>query len=590
MLALTGPDRPAARTRRRRIWAARALLLPIGPVAFGSVCAAHALAAQIDPTGRSGEPPPLLREEPRPTPPPVLILPPLPPPLLREPETIPRVRVLVREIRVEGSTVFSPEELAKVTAPYLDRELTAEDLEALRRALTLLYVNNGYVNSGAILPDQTVTDGVVTYQIIEGTLADIQVQGNRWFRAGYFRGRLALGAGPPLNINALQEQLQLLLEDSRIGRLNADLKPGLRPGEGILDVRVEERLPFKVWLEFNNYQSPSVGAERGLITAEHQNFTGNGDILTLTYGRSAGLDPLLDFKYVLPFTARDTTLILQYRKNTFAVIEAPFELLDIETKSDIYTVTLRQPLYSSLSTQFALEVTGEHLSEKTFLLGEPFTLSPGANNGKSVVSALRFAQEWVYRTSSQVVAARSRFSVGVDELGATINNDGRPSGKFFAWLGQFQWVRRLGFLDTKLLFRTDLQIANDPLLVLEQFAVWGRYTVRGYRENTLVRDSALIVSAEARVPIVRNAPWADYLELAPFVDYGKAWNARLPTLGPPDIWSAGIGLRWAATVAWAVPLRPQLEVYWGYPFRNIKTSGGDLQDHGLHLQFILGFF
>ena len=31
------------------------------------------------------------------------------------------------------------------------------------------------------------------------------------------------------------------LEDSRIQRLNAELKPGLRPGEGILDVRVEER-------------------------------------------------------------------------------------------------------------------------------------------------------------------------------------------------------------------------------------------------------------------------------------------------------------------------------------------------------------
>jgi len=133
-------------------------------------------------------------------------------------------------------------------------------------------------------------------------------------------------------------------------------------------------------------------------------------------------------------------------------------------------------------------------------------------------------------------------------------------------------------------------MTNDPLMVLEQFAVGGRYTVRGYRENTLVRDSALVVSLEARVPLLRNVRWADTLELAPFVDYGKPWNARPPNRDPQDIWSAGIGLRWAATLPWPVPLRPQLEVYWGYPFRNIKTQGGNLQDRGLHLQFVIGAF
>ena len=109
----------------------------------------------VDPTGRSGEPPTLPKQFETPTPPPGTLLPPAPIP----PETapFPSLRVFVREIRVIGSTIFSAEELAKVTDPYVNREVTSEDLEALRVALTLLYVNNGYVNSGAILPDQTVT-------------------------------------------------------------------------------------------------------------------------------------------------------------------------------------------------------------------------------------------------------------------------------------------------------------------------------------------------------------------------------------------------------------------------------------------------
>src|SRR5688572_32644258 len=112
----------------------------------------------VDPTGRAGEAPPLQKEIQPELPRRGTLLP--PPPLAPKFEPIPGLRVFVRDIRVTGSSVFTAEDLAKVTAPYLNRELTSEDLEALRVALTLLYVNNGYVNSGAILPDQTVTENV----------------------------------------------------------------------------------------------------------------------------------------------------------------------------------------------------------------------------------------------------------------------------------------------------------------------------------------------------------------------------------------------------------------------------------------------
>src|SRR5262249_56893122 len=84
----------------------------------------------IDPTGRSGEPPTLPKQFEAPTPPPGTLLPPAPIP--PETQPFPTLRVFVREIKVVGSTVFSDEELAKVTAPYVNRELSSEDLEALQ--------------------------------------------------------------------------------------------------------------------------------------------------------------------------------------------------------------------------------------------------------------------------------------------------------------------------------------------------------------------------------------------------------------------------------------------------------------------------
>ena len=147
----------------------------------------------FDPTGRSGEPPgPLKREFQRPIPPPSPVLPPLPPLTPEEPEKAPlgQVKVFVRDIQVTGNTVFSDAELAEVTAPFKNRTLTTEDLERLRLALTLHYVNKGYLTSGAIIPDQDVKDGVIQVQVIEGKLTRINVEGNEWFRSGYLRDRL----------------------------------------------------------------------------------------------------------------------------------------------------------------------------------------------------------------------------------------------------------------------------------------------------------------------------------------------------------------------------------------------------------------
>jgi hemolysin activation/secretion protein len=118
----------------------------------------------------------------------------------------------------------------------------------------------------------------------------------------------------------------------------------------VLDVQVEDRQPFRLLLDFNNYQAPSVGAENGIVTVEDVNLTGWGDVLTLRYGRSEGLNPLLDFRYALPVTKWDTTLSFQYRKNAFTVIDEQFADLDIDETSEIYTLGLRQPVYRTRNT------------------------------------------------------------------------------------------------------------------------------------------------------------------------------------------------------------------------------------------------
>jgi hemolysin activation/secretion protein len=556
----------------------------LGPFSLPRV-EAQIIPPRLDPTGRSAEPPPLEQEpppKPPSTPPRVLPVPPIPD---LPKERLPLIRVMVRDIRVQGSTVFSPEELDQVVTPFENRVLTTEDLQEIRQALTLLYVNKGYVNSGAVLPDQEVNQGIILFQIIEGELTGIDIEGTQHFLPYYLESRLQLSAGPPLNINQLRERLQLLLQDSRLTRVNAELKPGLQPGDGVLHLRVEEASPYRAWLEFNNFQSPTVGAETGIATVNHQNLLGLGDIFQLSYAYSDGIDPRIVTFYDLPLTPFDTRLIVNYRYNDFSVTESDFKPLDIEIKSNIFSLTLRQPFYHTPTTEFALALTGERLQNKTFSSGEGTNLfSPGAkSNGESVVSALRFSQEWVQRQPSHVLALSSRLSVGIDVLGATNNDDPLPDTQFFSWLGQAQWAQRFDPLGIQLISRILLQVSTDRLFPLEQVSVGGRFSVRGYRENTLVRDNAFLFSVEPRIPVFPEFFGSNlFMQFAPFIDVGRAWNSEVKTPDPDTLASIGLGLRAS------IFQRAQLNFYWGVPLNNVSYFGDyNIQDDGIHIQFVV---
>jgi hemolysin activation/secretion protein len=107
------------------------------------------------------------------------VLPPPPTARTQAPRLSDAARIHVQAFRFEGNRAFSTHELEAVTAPFTQRELTSEDLEEVRRAVTLQYIQNGYVNSGAVIPDQDPLDGVILIRVVEGELTDLQLHGNR---------------------------------------------------------------------------------------------------------------------------------------------------------------------------------------------------------------------------------------------------------------------------------------------------------------------------------------------------------------------------------------------------------------------------
>lgn len=578
-----GPAAGRAQQVRHRVVIGAAMLLLLCMMA--PPVHSQILPAQPNPLGPLPPKPPQLPLAPPPVQPPALEVP-SPPPTVPD-QAVTGTKIVVKEVQLVGNTAFTSQQLAEITSPYTNRELTAEDLEALRLALTYYYINHGYLTSGAVIPEQDVADGVLTMQIVEGKLTEVNIDNAKWFRPSYFRNRINLAAGPPLNVSELQERLQLLQADPRIERLNGELLPGLARGESTLNVKVKEANPFKAWLEFNNYQSPNVGAEQGFVTLAHRNLLGFGDTLSVQYGRSAGINPILNFRYEVPVNAHDTTVAFQYRRFDFAVTEDPFEALDIKNKAEIFGFSVRHPVYRRIDREFAVSFTGEHERNESFLAGEPIELIAGSPGGKFRVTALRFGQEYAQRSAEQVFSALSRFSVGVGALGATANGDTNlPDARFFSWLGQAQVIRQLPWRRTQLVGRGLVQLSNDHLFPLEQMAVGGRYSVRGYREFTLIRDNAAMGSIEARVPVYTTQAGVDSVFLAPFFDIGHGWQTTVatPDSPPKTLASVGIGAIWNF---WR---GSRFEIYWGKQLKKFDTDRGNLQDHGVHLQLVVEAF
>src|SRR5207302_7666660 len=107
-----------------------------------------------------------------------------------------RPSVFIRAFRFRGNTKFTAAQLAAVLKPYTGRQLTSEDLEDARRALTRAYVDRGYINSGAVLPDQDVADGVILFELVEGRLDQIRLKGNTRLRGYYITSRVRAATQP----------------------------------------------------------------------------------------------------------------------------------------------------------------------------------------------------------------------------------------------------------------------------------------------------------------------------------------------------------------------------------------------------------
>lgn len=307
----------------------------------------------------------------------------LPPLERRSEEALSRLlQVYVTSVEVRGVTAISPEEIAAVTSSYEGRNVTNAELQELRLALSNLYLENNYVSSGVLLPDQSVENGIIYYQAVEGVLSRIEVTGDPVISKGYIQSRMRRQIQEPVSIDNIQYALQYLQNDPNISRLDAKLAPGDSPGQSVLLVEVDEPTRFEFGTGFSNHRATSTGEEEGTVYLRTRNLTTFGEVMTFSTSVSDGADNK-SLGIAVPITRRNTSLQIYASDSDSAIIESRFLSLDIESITETRGIRLTHPFIDKLNRTFSL-TTGYETRYSESILGGSLLIvsrSPGRHIG-----------------------------------------------------------------------------------------------------------------------------------------------------------------------------------------------------------------
>ncbi len=132
----------------------------------------------------------------------------------------------VRGYELQGNTLLAPSITGPLFQPHTGPAVSLDSIRQALADLKMAYHNRGYVTVAVTLPPQRLTNGIVTVQVTEGRLAEINVLNNHYFTSNNVMREL-----PCLHTNLI---LNALIFQQELDRANANrdrqIYPVLSPG------------------------------------------------------------------------------------------------------------------------------------------------------------------------------------------------------------------------------------------------------------------------------------------------------------------------------------------------------------------------
>lgn len=460
----------------------------------------------------------------------------------------------IKKISVTGATVFSPESLEALVAEYSTGTKTLGDLQKAAAKISAHYRKNGYFLARAYLPKQSLTNGEVTINVLEGKLGEIKVENTSRLNKDKANAMLAkIKTGEPLQKKSVDRALLLLSDMPGVGGVDSRVEAGANTGETNLIVGLKEAPLFNGRLELDNHGSLFSGRYRvGGIVIANSPF-GFGEQFS---GRLMVSDEDLIFGRLgaqVPIGADGLTLIGGLSRTQYSLGDS-FDPLDARGNSDTVDASLRYPFIRSQNLNIHGSVGAEYRKLQDEIRSTDTKTDKNAKVGNIGVSAdwrdslggggVNQAGLTFFQGDLDIETASA---AAIDALGA------KTEGSYSKW----NWnLSRQQAISQKLSASLQArgQFTSDNQDSAEKFVLGGPNGVRAYPAGEGSGDIGWLASAELRYAFMPQIAASVFYDAG-----GIEVNADkfLTTDNTRDIAGYGLGLSgyykafdWRAVAAW----------------------------------------
>lgn len=460
--------------------------------------------------------------------------------------------VTVTAFVLTGNTVFPEATLTALVAGYLGKPLTLGQLYEAADKIAEYYADRGYTLTSVAVPAQSISDGKVRLEVIEGRIGTIGFTGNRRYsarRLAHFITRTRTG-GVYLAENLSQDLQNLNTLPGLMAR--AILKPGADFGTSDVLVKTQEDI-LDANATLDNYGRHDVGPYRLTASATLNNPTRIGDQFEVLGTHSSTNQ--LNYWYVdynLPLDYYGLRLDANYGYAEFSV-SPPTPVGGKNKNIDLH---FQQSLLRNASNILSATLGYLHTEANADVNGAP--ISPTVDRVNLLTAGANYSHVWPDSGVTQLIGSlHTNFAKGTpgdpDHERARLELDAQHLQPL---------PRKLQFLS-----HIDAVYAADPLPDVEQFAIGGPNSVRAFEPSEVRGDRGYDLQ------LTLQRPWTiDPVTVVPriFFDTGHVTDVQRPagsvegfdTLDSPGF---GADLLYRKIV---------LKLDWAYPLDAKPTSDG----------------
>lgn len=464
---------------------------------------------------------------------------PLPPPPTHE-----AVRFILSAVKIEGATVYTPEQLKPYYAASLGKIVPVAEAQAIANRITARYRNDGYVLSQAVVPRQDLGDGILHIRVVEGFVDRVIIEGGDADAGGLVqRYGEKITQDRPLKIATLERYLLLMNQ-----------LPGLS-ARGILQSSPNHFGAATLVVTLNRKRVEATLATDNRITR----YLGSlQQTATLTGNSLAGLDErtqlqasmatpethmhLLGVQHEEQLDSEGTKLLLlaSQTQTRPGLTLAPLQLEAVS--KDVQFIVLH-PFILLRRESLTGRIAFDYRNTDTTVFGNT-ALTDDRVRALRLGGNYTFADRWQGTSLIDVQASHGLNVLGASAPGSLRSNLNAPDDftKINLDLSRTQPLPRNFSLFTAF----SGQVSADPLLADEQFALGGPAFGSAYDPGTLAGDEGAAARAELRYNNEVSGRIPLTYQSYGFYDVGAVWN-KTTTPDKNSLADAGLGVRFGLT-------------------------------------------